>query len=383
MGACAGQGSMKAVSFKLCKMRIIRDYILREMIGPLITSLAVFTFILLIGNMFKLADLIINKDVGIIYVLKLLVLLMPYLLSYTIPMAILTATMLCFGRLSLDNEVTAIRASGISLYKIGLPVIIAALIISLGCVYLNDRILPLSHFASYRLIKEVGIKRPTAYLEPATFIKSFKGYILFIHSIDKNKLKNIRLYQLQDDGPTRTIIAEKGEFITYPDKNIVKLRLINGTADEPNPKNPNVFYKINFKTYDKTLNLTSEFGKGEIEKKPKDMTIKELKEEIARLKASGIETSPLLTEIHRKLAMAFSSFVFVLVGLPLAINTRRREKPVGFGISLILLTIYYLLFIGGQALSLRNIVPPIIGVWAVNVIYLVAGLILIFVIMEK
>lgn len=364
-------------------MRILRNYILKEIAAPFITSLAVFTFILLIGNIFKLADLLINKGVEIKDVLRLFLYLIPYILSYTIPMAILTATMLCFGRLSSDNEVTAMRASGISLYKIGLPLLIAVFIISLGSVYLNDRVLPQSHFASYRLIKKVVIKRPTAYLESGTFIKNFKGYILFIHGIDKNKLKNIRIYQLQDNGPTRTIIAERGEFITYPEQNIVKLKLANGTADEPNPKNPSLFYKLNFKTYYMTLNLNNDFAEGEIEKKPKDMTIKELKDELARLRASGVETTPLLTEIHRKLAMAFSGFVFVLVGLPLAINTKRREKSVGFGISLILLTIYYLLFIAGQALSLKDIVPPIIGMWATNAIYFAVGIVLIFVIIEK
>lgn len=364
-------------------MRILRTYVLKEITAPLIVSLVVFTFILLIGNMFKLADLLINKGVEIKDVLKLFIYLIPYLLSYTIPMAMLTATMLCFGRLSSDNEVTAMRASGISLYKIGLPVLIAGFIISLASVYLNDRILPQSHFASYQLIKEVGIKRPTAYLESGTFIKSFKGYILFIYSIDKNELKSVRIYQLQDNGPPRTIIAEKGEFITYPDKDIVKLKLINGTADEPNPDNPSVFYKLNFKTYNMTLDLASELDKDKIEKKSKDMTIKEIKSEIARLKTLGIKATPLLTEIHRKLAMAFSSFVFILVGLPLAINTRRREKSVGFGISLIILIVYYLLFIGGQALSLKNIIPPVIGIWAANLIYFMVGIVLIFAIIEK
>ena len=75
--------------------------------------------------------------------------------------------------------------------------------------------------------------------------------------------------------------------------------------------------------------------------------------------------------------------VFVLVGLPMAINTRRREKSVGFGMSLIILTIYYLLLIGGQALSLRNMIPPLIGMWAGNFIYFVIGLVLIFIIIEK
>jgi lipopolysaccharide export system permease protein len=298
-------------------------------------------------------------------------------------MAILTATMLCFGRLSSDNEVTAMRASGISLYRIGLPVIIIGFIISLASVYLNDKILPQSHFASYKLIKQVGMKTPTAYLETGTYIKNFEGYILYIHGIEGNRLKNIRIYQLQDNGPTRTIIAQEGEITTYPDKDIIKLKLINGTADEPNPTNPNVFYKLNFGTYNMVLDLKDKFSESKIEKKPKDMTIKELKEEIGRMKAAGVDYIPLLTEIHRKLAMAFSSFVFVLVGLPLAINTRRREKSVGFGMSLIVLTIYYLLLIGGQALSLRNIVSPLIGMWTANLIYFAIGLILIFIIIEK
>ena len=346
-------------------------------------SLLVFTFVILIGNMFKLADLLVNKGVAVIDVLKLFFYLIPFILSYTIPMAILTATMLCFGRLSSDNEITAMRASGISLYRIGLPVVITSFVISLATAYLNDRVLPMSHFASYRLVKEVGIKKPTAYLEAGTFIKNFKGYILFIQGIEGNRLSNVRIYQLNENGPTRTIIAENGEFISYPEKNIVQLKLMNGTADEPNPNDPNIFYKLGFKTYYMTLNLGSNIALSEIEKKPKDMTIKELKEEVVKRRASGASSVPLLTEIHRKLASAFSSFVFVLVGLPLAINTRRREKTIGFGISLIILTIYYLIFIGSQALSLRNIVPPIIGVWLANAVYFIAGMVLIFIIVER
>ena len=362
------------------------------MVGPLVSSLAVFTFVLLIGNMFKLADLLVNKGVDIVDVVKLFILLIPYILSYTIPMAILTATMLCFGRLASDNEVTAMRASGISLYKIGLPVVIAAFIISLASVYLNDSVLPASHFASTKLIKQVGVKNPTAYLEAGTFIKGFKGYIVRINSINGDNLKGILIYQLQDKGPTKTIIAKRGKFITYHEKNIIKLQLADGTADEPDPEDPNVFYKLNFKTYDMTLNLAGKETSGKMRKKLKDMTISELREDISKLKARYAESPhphirteirERLVEIHRKLAMAFSSFVFVLVALPLAINTRRREKSVGFGISLIVLTAYYLLLIGGQALALRNVVPPIIGVWAVNVIYFITGAVLVFVVIEK
>jgi len=371
-------------------MKILRNYIIKELLGPLLASLGVFTFVLLIGNMLKLADLLLNKGVSIQDIIKLFFYLIPYILSYTIPMAILTATVLCFGRLASDNEVTAMKASGISLYRIGLPVLIIALIISLGSVYLNDRVLPASHFASIKLVKGAALKNPAAYLEPGTFIKSFKGYIVRVNSVDGDALKDILIYQLGEKGPTRTIIAKKGKIITHPDGNAITLKLIDGTADEPNPEDSNLFYKLSFKTYDMTLDLEKSLSKGKFRKKIKDMTIKELKEDVASLKATGVisehikkEVRRRLTEIHRKIAMAFSSFVFVLVALPLAINTKKREKSIGFAISLIILLIYYLLLFGGIALSLRGAIPPIMGVWIANSVYFLIGAILTFMIIEQ
>ena len=103
-------------------------------------------------------------------------------------------------------------------------------------------------------------------------LKNFKEYIIFIHEIDKNKLKGIRIYHVQEGRPTRTIIAKKGEFITLENQNAVKLKLINGTSDEPNPKNPRHFYKLNFKTYYITLHLDEALSSEEyVAKKPKEM----------------------------------------------------------------------------------------------------------------
>jgi len=371
-------------------LKILRNYIIKETLGPLLGTLGVFTFVLLIGNMLQLADLLLNKGADIRDIIKLFFYLIPYILSYTIPMAILTATVLCFGRLASDSEITAMKASGISLYKIGLPILIIAFMISLGSVYLNDKVLPASHFASIKLVKGAALKNPSAYLEPGTFIKSFKGYIVRINSVDGNTLKGVLIYQLGEKGPTRTIIAKSGNFITHPNGNTITLKLTDGTADEPKPDDPSTFYKLSFKTYSMTLDLEKSLSKGKFRKKFKDMNIRELKDEIASLKATGIisdhvkkETREMLTEIHRKIAMAFSSFVFVLVALPLAINTKKREKSIGFAISLMILLVYYLLLFGGMALALRNILPPIVGVWIANIIYLFVGAILTFTVIEQ
>src|SRR3990167_5334491 len=111
-------------------MRILRDYILKEFSHAFLLSIVVFTFILLVGNIIKLADLVINKGVDILSVLKLFLYLIPWLLSFTLPVAALTAVILTFGRFSSDGELTAMKASGVSLYRAATPVLMIGVIFS-------------------------------------------------------------------------------------------------------------------------------------------------------------------------------------------------------------------------------------------------------------
>ncbi len=358
-------------------MKILRNYILFQFLSAFILSLAVFTFVMLAGNMIKIVDMIINKGVEVIYVLRLFLFLIPYLLSYTIPMATLSATLLVFGKLSSDNEITAMRASGLSLYRITAPILIMGLIFSLYSLYLNDRLVPKAHLETRKTMRDIGLRSPAAYIEAGTFIRSFKDYIIFIYEINGNKLKNIRIYQPQKDKPTRAIVASRGEFIPIPEKRIVKLKLIDGTTEEPIPTDPTNFYKLNFKTYYMTLNLEEPKKTSQnIKKKTKDMTFREIREEVEWVRASGIQdVSPLLTRIHKKIALSFASFAFVLIGLPLAIRTHRSEKSIGFGISLALLIIYWLLLATGNVCAIRKLLPPWFAMWLGNIIFIVAGLV--------
>jgi len=358
-------------------MKILRDYFLKEFIGPFFLALAVLTFVMLLGNLIKIAELVINKGVDIYNVAKLFLFMIPYLLTYIVPISSLTAVLLSLGRLSSDNEITTIKASGVHIFKLILPLLVLGIILSLVLVVFNDRVIPYAHYASRKTLIEVGSKNPAAALEPGVFINSFQRYILFIYRIDENKLSNVRIYEPQGEGkPTRTIIAKKGEFIAIPEKNMVKLKLMDGSSDESDPENPNNFYKLNFKTYFMNLNLNEGRNKGNIEKKPKDMTIKELNKEVAKLKREGIDPIPLLTEIHEKISLAFSCFVFILLGCPLAIITRRREKSINFGIAFIIVGIYYLLLIGSEAVSLQGYITPEVAMWIPNMILGAIGTIL-------
>ncbi|MFH1245288.1 MAG: LptF/LptG family permease [Candidatus Omnitrophota bacterium] len=357
-------------------MKILRTYLLKEMFWPFMLSLFVLIFIMVIGQLITVVNLVVNKGVSLGLVCKLILLLIPNILSYALPLSILSATLLSIGRLSADNEITAIRASGIHLYKLTFPIIIMGLILSLGSIPLNDRIKSQALFTSRKVLKQIGMKSPTAFLEAGTFIRTFQNYIIFIYGIHQNKLTNIRIYQPQKDKPTRTIIASRGEFLPVPEKGIVKLKLMDGVSDEPNPKDPNTFYKLNFKTYYLSLDVSS--GSENLQKKLKDMTIAELYQKKNELKKNNIEESAsIMTEINKKLSFSFASFAFVLIGLPLAIWTRRREKFVGIGLSIAIFVAYYILFLAGEVLSMKKFVYPGLGMWLSDIILILIGLMLI------
>jgi lipopolysaccharide export system permease protein len=351
-------------------MKILRDHVLKEFAANFGTSLLTFLFIFLLGRGFiQMADLVFNKNVDPFLILKILFYSLPFMLTFIIPMSVLVATLMTFGKLSYDNELMAIRASGISMARTTVPVLAAVVLMSLFSYLLADRIASESHYVYRRLLMQVGIESPAAALEEGTFIKKFKNFVIFIYEIDGNKLRGIRIYQPQEGRPTRTIIAESGELISIPEKNIIKLKLNRGTSDEPDPKDPSRLYKLNFKTYDLPLNLTGSRQYEELGKKPKDMTVKELKSEIIRLGDSGIHDAyPLSAEIHNKAALALSSVAFALVGIPLGIATKRREKTVGFGISLALMTLYWTLLIAGKSLAQKGLAPPFLSLQFSNLI---------------
>lgn len=355
-------------------MRILRDYILKEFFHSFILSLIVFTFVLLVGNIIKLADLVINKGVDVFSVLRLFFYLIPWLLSFTLPVAALTAVILTFGRFSSDGELTAMKASGISLARISTPIIMLGIIFSFLAFFLNDQVSPNASFASRRVIKEIGIRSPSAALEEGTFIRGFENYVIFIYEITGNKFKNIRIYQPQEGKPTRTIIAERGEISSDPAKNLMELKLYNGTSEEPSPTDPDSFYKLNFKTYYMSLDLSKVFKKERIDKKAREMTIRELNAEIGKYIKQKIDTTPLYVEIYKKVNMSIASLVLVLLGIPLGIKAHRSEKSIGFGISLILFAVYWGAFLGGVALALQGAVPPFVGVTLPNAVFFVLGI---------
>ena len=356
-------------------MTILRNYCLRELLPPFLMALFLVTFIFMVGNLFDLADLLVNKGVSIFDIMKLLILMIPSLLGFILPTAALTSILLVFGGFAQNNEITAMKASGINLIHLMLPVVLVAFLLSFFSLFLIDQVQPRSEYQSRQLVRHLIVKRPAAYLEAGRFIKDFQGYTFWVNAIKGDRLEGVTIFQFQEGKPTRTILAEWGKVVAAPDQKSLALELYNGTSDEPNPDNPSVLYKLNFKTF-LLSNITVGKQRGGVNKKEKEMTIDELfyrlkNDEEARnnpKKRRGIKS-----EIHKKISFSFATIVFVLVGLPIAIISRRGEVVISFSVAMAIVGIYYILFVWGRSMAINGYIPPWIALWIPNILMVVVS----------
>ncbi len=346
-------------------MRILKTYVIAEHLKPFLLGLSVFAFILFMGNMGELVRIVMRQKGEAMVVMKLFLYLIPFIISYSLPMAVLLSILLAFGKLNSDNEIIAIKASGLNPLHLITPVILFSLLLSLLCVKLNDSVLPKATYAGRKLIASLGVRKPSIFLQQRTLIEDFSNYVIYIRKVKGNYLYGVQIAKLKEEGLPTSIAATKGEILPSSHEGIITLKLMHGTIDEAKLDEPYRCDRSSFNEYYLELKLPPQ--ETSVSKRPKDMTIRELKEKIAEFQQKRIDISPLLTEINRKLSLAFASLSFALIASPLALRVRKGGKSTGFGLSLFLIIIYYLLFTAGQALGEKGILPEV-SVWAPNII---------------
>jgi len=347
-------------------MRILRNYILKECLQPFTLSISVLTSVFLLGYLPQLANKVINNGVSLSAMSQVFLYYIPILLGYTLPIACLITVILTFGQMSSENEILAMRASGIHLLRLLSPLIVVGITLCMVVYLLNDRIIPEAYEAQTRILQETGSQDPTAMLEPGSFINAFDKYIIFIYRMENDMLYGVRIYQPAPNKPTRTIIAEQGEFVHVPGKDELMLKLVNGTTDEPDLQNPNNFYKLNFQQSFIRMDLSKK--KMNTEKKSKAMTLRELSQKITALRKVSIDPSPLEAEYHRRMAWSLSPLIFILLGFPFSAITHRRAKSANLLYALLFAAPYYILSLACQGMASQNVLNPIFLMWIPNII---------------
>ena len=361
-------------------MKILSKYITRQVIITLIFTLGVFTFVLLLARMLRqLSELLVNRQIGLAAVTQFIALLIPFVLSLSLPMAMLATALLVFGRLSADNEITAMRASGIGLGRMAAPVILLATVIGALCFYINATLAPQCKLQFRTLFLRIGAENPMALLEAGSYIKDFPGYVVYVGRKKENIIEDVTLYTLDTNGNViSSVRAQKGIVTGKPQERKLLLDLFDVRGDLRDPKDPTNIRKIRPGTtaqrYPIELDLGQAFAQASASRKLSDLLLAELLREIRGLRERGIYPAAALIEAHQRVAGAVACVAFTLIGIPLGIKTSRRETSIGIAISLALAFIYYAMMILSNALRNRPYLYPEAILWTPNLIFQLFGL---------
>lgn len=359
-------------------MKILHRYLGKSLLITFFITLLVMIGILCVGNLIKIVDLVV-KGMDLLLLAKFLWFLIIRLLQYAIPMAILTATLLVFGRLSADNEITAMRASGVGMGTITLPVFIIGIFLTLVAIYLNNNAIPDHNFAIRKLRGQIGLRDPELLLEPGEFVK-LPGYAISIQAKKKDFLENITIYQYQEGKLISAITAKQAKIEDHPEGKKFIIHLYQGSLDEYDQENPHVSTRTSFSYLQQPLELDELFEEENISKRTKDMTRSELLRSRQELIGMGKDMksmiSQITTELHQRLSLSLACFSFILIGIPLAITTHRGEKSIGMTISLILIFTFYIFILYAKAVAGSPRYYPQFIVWIPNLIYAGGGVFL-------
>ncbi len=346
------------------RLKTLHLHLLRQTTATLVVTVGVFTFVLLLGNVLKdVFDLLATGKASLTLVLRAVLLLIPFAMTFALPIAMLTATLLVFGRLSTDGEITAIRAGGVSLVAAIAPVLALAVVFSGVCAAFNCHVSPASRVAFKELQNEVIRARGFGGVAEGRYL-DFGTLTLYAKEVRGTNLRDVIVYQVANGHRQLDLWAPNGEYTT--DSNglpkMLLLRDVQGVAMD------NGFFASEWPT-----NLTALHPESAAAPKPSDMTFRQLRTELAARRAANGNVTPILVQLHRQASFSFACIGFTLVGIPLGIRAHRRETNAGIAMALLLVAVYYSFIVLGQALDTRASVHPHLILWIPNLLFQAVG----------
>ncbi len=378
-------------------MKTLYTYLTRQVLAALLLGMAVFTFVLLIGDGLKeILPLLISGQVRFVTVLEAIGLLIPFFWVYALPMGLLTATLLVFGRFSADQELTAARASGISLLSLIMPVLLLSLFCCGLSAWINLDWGPRSRVAFKELMFRAQADLMQFQLPERQFIRDIPGYIVYVEKNHDGNLQDVMVFVLQHEtNVTTTIRAPQGrltsdkqnkqlifdlldpQMVTLMPNDSVRIDSSKGWASYIIPFSATESHPYHPAISDMTIRQL----RGELDDLNRKLSLPSTLDaastaSVEKQRAELME--PIRVEINRHVAFSFACFSFTLIGIPLGIRVHRRETNVGVAIALMLVFIYYLFIMLGESLSTRPEFSPHLIFWLPNFIFQAVGAVLLW-----
>ena len=353
----------------MCKIRIMDRYIFGEILVPFFLSMAALTLVLFVQRMFRLAELVISKGASVASTAKIFAYIMPSFFVITVPMSFLVGTLTAFSRLSSDSEVTAMKASRISLYSMTRPVMLFALLSFLFTSAMSLFVAPeANHALKVHLFNLVKSKAMIG-IEPGVFSSTFDGMVIYVDKMESlDHMEGIFIADERSPKDPYAIFARRGVLIADPQSLQVTLAMKQGSVHTP-PRDVQSYSFMSFESGNLFLDISHALiRQGSSEQEVEETNSLELLRTIRRAAVQDQSVIEMKNEIHKRLSIPFACILFGLIGAPLGIRKSRSGKSAGIAIALLVFLVFYMVFAAGMNLSKTGEVAPTLAFWVPNLI---------------
>ncbi len=354
------------------KRKTLCRYLVAEVVPPFFLGLLAFTFILLVARILRLIELVVTRGVPLLQIGKLFALILPTFLEMTVPMAFLLAILLGLGRMSNDQELLAMKASGVSAPQILGPIALVGLVVALITLGLTMVARPAANFALKKELYNIARNRVGTALREKVFNDDFPQILIYVEELvpPGNTAQGVLIVDKRDRTREDIILGKVARITTDEETNTLGLRLFDGSVYERERNRPG-FSQTRFNIYDLKFDLDELVGPvRQKEAGPKEMPLTELLNAIEAKGSAGGKTIAERMELHQRIAFAFVPLVFCLLGVSLTLlpRTSRANRSWGFMLCTFWLMTYYTLLSLGKALGDKSILHPIPALWLPNLV---------------
>ena len=363
-------------------MKILNRYVFRELLGPFVLGLVVFSFVIIPRLPGRPLELLVQKNVAPQEILLILFYILPTIFTFSLPMASLLALLISFGRLSADNEITAMRSSGVSIRSLVGPVLVFACFTFLAALLNANYWQPHSNQQLRAMRNEIALKSISTAIRPGVFEEGFSNLVLYIRDTtpDKSIWKGVFLADVSKKDQPKITLAQTGTLFNDIQQKKLQLHLSNGATHSVSNRTQSLYDLATFNETD--IPVASFNGATEdLQAQPRKIMEMDSLELLARWKL-GTHGSPgaqkehreQVVELSKRVAVPFGVIIFSLLAVPLGVISKKGGKSYGFVVSLGIFLVYFLLLSLGESFAKSGRLSPILGPWAGNVVFLVVAI---------
>lgn len=350
--------------------RLAARYIFIEMLPGLILGILVFIFILLMFQALRLTEFVLVHGLSIRVITEIMMYMSVSFLPAILPMSLLFAVLLTYGRLSGDSEIVAMKSLGLSTWHLLVPALVLGALLALLSAQTSFQIGPWGNRQFELLVTKLANSKVTASLREGTFSEGFFDLVVYADEIDEKTghMSRVFIYDERDEKVPITVISKEGQLVQEANDfgGKTTLHLKDGNIHR---SMMGTYTKVDFDGYD--IRMTTQAGDSYREKSPQSLTYDDITE---GLKKKDIDKNRLLllqTEYHKRLALSLTCITFSLIGVGLGTITNRRSvKSSGLVYCIAIIVLYWAFYVLSETLARQGTLPPWLSIWGVAVIFL-------------